>query len=966
MIEHRHELSEEFKLEVVTLVAGALEIDLLESVFERLNGQTIKYFWSRSSESNLLRIINSTFNKNNFLKELVYYPHHPEIVVAISANSNFLTDIIVRNPEFLYRIFDSSVLEEKLNCEKLLSEIKRSLKSLRSFDARINHLKSVKRREILCTGVKDILGFFDVKQITKELSEIANAVTSNMFYVCLGEILRTKRLYDGDYILEIDEIFSGNEEIPAFLKNFVLISLGKLGGGELNYSSDIDLMMIIKENEVLQGGVEYFEIISDAIKLFVEKGSVITENGYLYRIDFRLRPDGKASPLCRTLNDTLGYYESRGEDWERQMLIKAGYTAGSKELFNQFIKIAHHFVYPGTFLKSPLEQIKRLRSIKVQSTTNQMNIKISRGGLRDIEFGVQALQLISGGKNPSVRESNTIDAIIKLSEFGLMRDSEREVYLESYILYRRIEHYLQLMNDSQTHTIPESGENLEKLAAYLHFKSPADFFSFLNKTKAAVRTIYDSITDTQPGEENSYDPLLSINFVDKKKAARNLRFLKDGSGLIEKKEFDSRTIDSFQKIEPALFNYLQRSLDPDITLQNLTRIIQLINFPSIFYDELSTPSLFDALLEICEFSQKGVEMFCEDPVLKDLILSGKIFEKLDIKHDVSLPFNQILFIVVIQYTLRLEKINELTSILSKIIYEKIRLVHRKYKLLSSETYFTAILGSASNGDLHFHSDVDLLFVVENLEGNEEVIDVFVKVLNEIKSELKPFDVDCRLRPEGKNSPVVCDIKLYEEYINSRIQVWELQSITKINRLSGSKKLFEDFVELVNEKLKSLPPEKIKKDIWEMRNKMTPITIGPFNSQINYKKGRGGLVDIEFYIQYLMLSLEEIFARLYGRSASKVLNSLRLLSKQKVNKEICSQLMTHSELENLKKNYEFLKLAIAETGSLFNKGNFAFPKEKNVQNLLAYRLGFRTGEELLVNLKKIMTENHTIFNKYLKN
>ena len=232
-------------------------------------------------------------------------------------------------------------------------------------------------------------------------------------------------------------------------------------------------------------------MLSETIQLFLEKCNS-SEAGSLYRIDLRLRPDGKSSSVCRSLQEYLDYYESRGSDWERQMLIKAGFLGGDEKLFAQFIKYIDRFVYPAAHFASPLEQMKKLRKI-IERDSEEANIKLIPGGIRDIEFTVQALQLLNGGKDESIKTGNTLTALEKLNRAKLLTESETKFLKDAYVLYRQIEHFLQLMNNTQTHTIPESGEIAEKLSSYLGFKTLNEFKEKVKELRKEVRSIYNSV-----------------------------------------------------------------------------------------------------------------------------------------------------------------------------------------------------------------------------------------------------------------------------------------------------------------------------------------------------------------------------------------------------------------------------------------------------------------------------------------
>ncbi len=442
-------LSKDFIEKLAEFSAGYLseqEFEQLIKAFE--NEAALKYF-SHSSESNLLRIITNRYDRILLLQDCIKYPHYVHVLLGISINSNYLTDILVRNPEFFYRIANPSDIKYRLDEEDFLKVIKDTTSVFKSFNAKLNSLKSLKRREILRIGLRDILGLSELKETVFDLSLLARGIASELFSLCYKEVLQ-------------------KNDINKINHEYCIIALGKLGGNELNYSSDIDLIIIYdKDGKVKEK--QYSEIMNEVALLFIKAATSITDTGYIYRIDFRLRPDGRNSPLCKTYEEFINYYETRGEDWERQMLIKASFLTGNKTLYDKMMNYLSHFIYPSTFFISPQEQIKQLKKNIEKQLSSDENIKLIPGGIRDIEFSVQALQLLNGGRNKTIRTENTLDAIIKLESEKLLSTKEAETLRNAYILYRKIEHYLQLMNDIQTHSIPGKGETLEKLSSFLGF-----------------------------------------------------------------------------------------------------------------------------------------------------------------------------------------------------------------------------------------------------------------------------------------------------------------------------------------------------------------------------------------------------------------------------------------------------------------------------------------------------------------
>ncbi len=549
--------SQNFINKLVEITSGSIPPGEFDKLINALQKESDKYFFNDSSEANLLRIFSAVYDKTLFISDMSRYPHHVEILTAISANSNYLTDIVVRNPEYLYQLFDQNYLTQKLNSDIIQLEIGKGLEQFRSFQAKLNYLRQIKKRYILKIGLTDILGMTNLKSTTEQLSVLAKAINAKLFDLSFDEILLKYKI-----------------KYPN--SNFCLCSLGKLGGNELNYSSDVDLILFFDKNYYIKEiRKEYHEILSETALLFIKSSTQLTDRGYIYRVDFRLRPDGKFSPLCKTLADYTRYYEIRGEDWERQMLIKLDFVCGSSKLYKQFTDFLQPYVYPASFSSSLKDQVKKMKSNIERQNKDKDDIKLFTGGIRDIEFSVQALQLLNGGKNKDLQTGNTLEAIQKLTAKNLLKEDEKKIYEESYIFYRRIEHYLQLMNDTQTHLIPSDGELLNKLSSYLGFQNPDAFKIQLEQYRTSVRNIYNDILFTG---QTADDLSTGINFGDKQKAYKNLIYLRNGLGISDQKEFDARTINLFSKIEPVLIEYLEQSISPDRVIENFVKNVSNFDF----------------------------------------------------------------------------------------------------------------------------------------------------------------------------------------------------------------------------------------------------------------------------------------------------------------------------------------------------------------------------------------------------
>lgn len=945
-------LSEEFNLRLFELVSGYLPSVEIGKLSELIQTEVVKHHFHRGCENNFLKILESSFNKAALVRDLIKFPQQLEVLVSVAANSNYLSDVLVRNPEFLYRIFDPTHLESRLERNFFRETVFASVLMQKSFDHKVRRIKSLKRQEILSTGVKDLIGYIDLKRATEELSNMSAVLGEALFLCCFEKVLKKYEIDNIGFpeLAGIREVDQKDEELFSKLTGYAVVSLGKLGGGELNYSSDIDLIVIFNDNFRLPNGREYFELLNETIILFTESAVTVTDSGYLFRVDFRLRPDGHAAPLARTLRDTILYYETRGENWERQMLIKAGYFCGNPELYKRFIDSVTPFIYPASFYSSPKEQVARLRNTMLRTIGDDKNIKLFKGGIRDIEFGVQALQLLNGGRNKQLRTGNSLRAISELQLSKILTEKEAALLTDAYIFYRKIEHYLQLMNDRQTHIIPEEGDLLQSLTRYLGFYHVDAFNAKLTTYRKEVRSIYESIIGL---DESDSKPAIDLSFFkDEAKAKKNLLFLKEGKGLIEIKEFDSRTTALYLEIEQKLLFLLSGRKFPDIALSNLAKVIQRSALPSYWYEAMKDEFLMDCVLNLCEYSDYAINLLTEDHSLKELIFSGKIFEKIDPESDYGLDTKAILFLAASQFFLGFIDEAEASQHISDTIRFKVEKLIKESSRGKSG-FFVSIAGSFSLGEMHLFSDVDLIVVCDDMTSHPEMEEWFIKVLADIREELSPLTADCRLRPEGKSGQLVWDIKAYENYFRKRVQIWELQSLTKVSFLYGDNEVYSQFINLILEKVASLDKETLRQEVYEMRRKLYPASFSGLNNLPDLIKGRGGVTDIEFISQYLLL-LDSIFLKLFmGNGNRKVLAAPQ-----------SSVTLDIEMMKNLLEGFEFLRKTRLAVEVMYRTSNNLLPAKAKGDKLFRF-LGFDSYEELYYTVQTTLKKNNEIFQKLLK-
>jgi len=926
----KFEFSPGFIKKLIDLTEGLVTSGIFEKVLVAFETEAAKYYFTSSSEANLLRILSSVYDKSFFFNEASRYPHHTDILIAISSSSNYLTDIIVRNPEYLHQIFDQNYLSENILEEKLKKEITEGAARFKTLSAQMNYLRQIKKRYILKIGLSDILGLNELLNVTKQLSILARVLNETVFNVSYNEILKKYNL-------------------GSLIRKFCMCSLGKLGGNELNYSSDVDLILFYDSDETLPGtDKEYREILSEAAQLFVRLSSDITDGGYVYRVDFRLRPDGKYSPLCCPITDYTKYYEIRGEDWERQMLIKLGFVCGDLELYNRFSNFIQPYVYPSTYSSSIKDKIKKMKmNIELQHKEIE-NVKTFWGGIRDIEFSVQALQLLNGGRLKQIRTGNTLEGIELLNSNRLLQNNESKIFTEAYIFYRRIEHFLQLMNDQQTHLIPKENEQLNKLAVFLGLESTDNFRDKINNYRQEVRKIYNEILKSDDNETN-LDGINTIKFKDMNKAEKNIKFLRSGTGIIDRKEFDARTIESFTKIEPLILNFLKSSKEPDRVLENFVKIIRTTRFPSIWYNEFINSNFLIHFLKICLYSQRAVDLFATNKILEEDFISRKAFIK-NFKDEIhSLSTEEMVFIIAVQFALKLIDSKKAAEVLCLVINHKLNQLCSEMKF--NYKYCLCGLGSYGAENMNFASDIDLVVLVEDIQKGKDCQKDFQVFLSKAKEILKPFEVDFRLRPEGQSSPLVWDLKNYKEYLNKRARIWEFQTLLKLRFVHGDSDLFKEFQSSIFTKVQGLDKSYIHYEIKKMYNSVNQQLIRTGDKTFHIKKDRGGGLTVDFLIQYICLKDIKLYKRLSGKSVRKII----LLLKNKLGDE---------DSISLNANFNFLKDLELAIQNIFNTNQGIVHSNQEKRILIADFLKMKDANELDRKIIEVIKLNNILYEKFV--
>jgi len=412
-----------------------------------------------TSLRNLDRHLTHVTDLDEWLRTLDTHARSVEIISKLFSNSEFLSEILVRHPEFLNELTFSRGLSEFKNREEFIQQALHWIEDATDWGERIDAIKRFQQWELLRIASCDLFRLSDLKTVTLQLSLLADA----MIQICLMEVAR-------EYGMGTDD--------------FSVIALGKLGGEELNYSSDIDLMFVCD-----QEAEQHWKLGQMLARVLSESSA----EGFLYRVDLRLRPWGSAGPLVSTVTSYLDYLRQSGQLWEKQALLKARTVAGNFDIGNRLIDE----LQPIIFSVSADDVRKSIREAKTKienADADPSNIKTRSGGLRDVEFAVQALQLIHGEQHPDIRTVNTMDALNRLAERELIKPEEFRSLTTAYPILRMIEHMLQLAHNTHVHSLPADDRQLTTLASRIDYPDKETLLQQVELHCNSVRNVFDRVT----------------------------------------------------------------------------------------------------------------------------------------------------------------------------------------------------------------------------------------------------------------------------------------------------------------------------------------------------------------------------------------------------------------------------------------------------------------------------------------
>ncbi len=565
--------------------------------------------------------------------------------VLLCGSSPFLVNLMYKSPDIFCWLFLENGIDLSRSAEEMRNVLQATVDESTDFTALQKALRCFKRNEIVRIAARDLNGLAPLEEVMGELADLASSSLQVAYEVCRRCLIRDHGV----------PLAAGAGEAPVEAE-MTVIGMGKLGGRELNFSSDIDIIYFYETDRGETAGVEsgaggrrgavslhaFFNKLGEMISKAL---SQVTEDGFVFRVDVGLRPEGKSGDMAVSLRSAEIYYESWGQSWERTAMLKARPVAGSLALGEKLLKTLQPFIYRKYLDYNLIEDMKLMKqkidASLARSREGEINLKLGRGGIREIEFFIQALQLVYAGKNPKLRERNSLLALDTLLAANLLGEDDHRRLREAYRFLRSVEHRIQVVQERQTHNLPAREEemlSLSRRSGYLRAGGLERFRAALEEHRGHVSFIYGTLfhshdekleqevhlqvpflLDPKADSDLVKDMLAERHFEDIERAYDNLTSLRIGP---VKGNLTERSRRILEKITPLLIHEILESHDPDLALTNLERFMAVIATRSSYYallaENRATIKLLVSLFGMSEFLSK---ILISHPELLDSLVS---------------------------------------------------------------------------------------------------------------------------------------------------------------------------------------------------------------------------------------------------------------------------------------------------------------------------------------------------------
>ena len=785
------------------------------------------------------------------------------LLAALLSSGGFLTDLLLTDVGRLAALLADPFLDRPKPRERTMAEVKATMTGCADLADVQRRLRRYRQVEMLRLGARELQPGTSL-EVARDLSALADACLDAAVAFCESQL-------QSSYGVPVCA-----DDSPGF----VVVAMGKLGGEELNFSSDVDLIYVYSSDEGHAGSLSLHEYYGRLSQMVTRAVAEITGDGFVFRVDLRLRPEGGSGAICNSLAAAESYYETFGRTWERQALLRARPAAGDLALGARFLKCVEPFVFPRSSGPRTLDEVRSLRQQFVDSTRHPgWNVKLGQGGIRDVELVAQALQLLYAGKRPDLRERTTLPALHKLGLAGLLTAQEVRTLSDAYHLWRAVEHRIQLEQGAQTHELPVEPAGRDRLARRLGLAGHAELDALVADWRQAVSAVAATLGEPEQGPSaivlRLLDPALpqpelladlkSCGFSDAQAAAETLDLVRGRLAPTWLEEAiaspnPDRALDRFRDLSLRASTGLETMLHEDRQLLTILAALfgtserlsrHLLTHPATWPNLLSGPgdprpdpvewqSRLLARLAGCDYEQTLREMrrFQSEEILRIGL------------HDVAGNLSHE------EVSAQLGRLAE-ACLAQAVVRVAAELETRNGKPDAELTIL--VLGSCGAREMRYGSDLELVFLYQH-EGvtvsGVEYQDWFgrlakrlIGALGALLEEGRLYNVDTRLRPSGSQGLLVTTYRAFADYHHESAAPWERMALLRARPafvLPGAGAL-SDFADRLQAIAYQTPPDEdaLRADLLHLRQRIESERAGDPHESLHLRFAPGGLTDLEF-------------------------------------------------------------------------------------------------------------------------
>jgi len=822
------------------------------------------------------------------------------LLAGVASGSPYLTTLMTRDAERLARVLHSDPAER---LAAMGADLESALAKATVITEAMRDLRRYKSEAALIIGLADLGGVWPVMQVTRRLSQTADAALQGAV-----RFLFRQAAAKGDWLAQ-------DNEAPELNSGYIVLGMGKYGAFELNYSSDIDLIVFYDlERLRLRKGLEpstfFVRLTRDLVRLIDER----TADGYVFRVDLRLRPDAGATQVALSTEAALIYYESFGQNWERAALIKARPVAGDVNAGELLLADLAPFVWRKYLdfaaiadVHAMKRQINAFRGLTAIGVAGH-NVKLGRGGIREIEFFAQTQQLIAGGRQTDLRVRPTLEALQRLVARGWIKEPVRQELEAAYLYLREIEHRIQMVADEQTHTLPDTGERLESFARFAGYATLEAFSKELLTVLSAVQRHYAVLFEDMPeltggngnmvfaGEDDdpgTIEALRAMGYSQPSQVLATVRGWHHGRYAAVR---SAPSRERLTEVQPLLISALAENADPDRAFASFDRFlselptgIQLFSLlranPGLLRlvaDIMGTAPrlarilsrrrrLLDAVLDPRTLGSEASAAELDRIIAKELGAAGDVQEVLDRARVIGSEQIFLIGVRVLSGMIDAGQAGEAYALLAERLIGALQSavegeLVRAHGHIAGGAAAVVAMGKLGGHEMTASSDLDLIVIYDFAEGctaSDGARDLspnhyytrltqrLIAALSSPTAEGTLYEVDMRLRPSGLQGPVATQLSSFVAYQDTEAWTWEHMALTRARVITGPPELARKVDAAIRSSLvRSRDRSRIAADVLDMRQRIWKEK--RTDNAWDLKQVRGGLVDLEFIAQYLQL------------------------------------------------------------------------------------------------------------------